>query len=112
MAEPPEVEKAPGIVGSGPAKVKPTGGVGTVLKSIFGWVGIAPDKDCHCCSIQGLLDARGPAWCAANFERIIRWLKRAAQRRRYVWVPSAARIALRGAIEVAAAKERLVTSCH
>jgi hypothetical protein len=61
-------------------------------------VGIKASQGCSCNTRARLMDARGPAWCEANVEEIVGWLREEATKRGLPFVDMAGRMLVRRAI--------------
>ena len=57
------------------------GGTGTELKALLAKVGITGALGCSCNRHAAEMDRQGPAWCRANLEKIVGWLRTEAARR-------------------------------
>ncbi len=60
----------------------PPDGVGTELKSMLARIGITSEPGCKCNLHAAEMNRRGIAWCRANVDTIVGWLKEEAKRRR------------------------------
>ena len=60
----------------------PDAGPGTELKRLLAAVGLRVDGSCSCNRRAREMDRRGVAWCRANLETIVDWLREEAQRRK------------------------------
>lgn len=84
--------------------VKPrVGGAGTELARVLKWWGIAPRSACRCRERAAEMDARGVAWCAANVDAVVGWLREESARRGWPFLALAARGAVWWAIHRARA---------
>jgi hypothetical protein len=77
---------------------KVAGGPGNELKKLLARVGIKASQGCSCNTRARLMDARGPAWCEANVEEIVGWLREEATKRGLPFVDMAGRMLVRRAI--------------
>lgn len=83
-------------------------GPGTVLLSIFEYIGIKSSASCHCRRHAKVMDHKGTAWCLDNIETIIGWLETEALARKLLFFRSGVRIALIGLLKGYALKESFV----
>ena len=58
----------------------PKGGVGDELEKLLSWV-FSPDKECKCKSRAAAMNAWGPDGCEERMDRILYWLRRAANKK-------------------------------
>ena len=74
-------------------KPKPTaGGPGTELKRMLSKFGLNERPGCNCKSHVREMDHRGTAWCRANVDTIIGWLREEAAEQGLPFVDMAARM--------------------
>lgn len=91
----------------GPPSVPPPDGSGTELERIIAtWFGVSDDPKCKCKSRVAEMNTRGVAWCEANIETIVGWLKEEAARRQLFFSKPVARQVVRLAIRRAKAKSK------
>lgn len=83
-----------------PAKLiaRVASGPGTELKRLLARIGINHAPNCSCNARAQEMDQRGPDWCTANLDIILRWLQEEAQRQRKPFVGAVARMIVRRAI--------------
>lgn len=87
-----------------PPEPPPPPGVGTELKALLKRRGIIPVAGCSCNAHAREMDARGPAWCAANIPAIVAWMKVEAEKQNRIFSLKTARFLVNKAI--AAAKRK------
>jgi hypothetical protein len=85
---------------AGVAVAKPpiTKGPGAELKKLLAKIGIHAAPGCSCNQRAAMMDARGVAWCEANTDEIVGWLREEATKRGLPFVDIAGRLLVRRAI--------------
>jgi len=71
---------------------------GTELKKLLAIAGIVADESCPCNARAVEMDRNGPAWCEANIDTIVGWLREQAQARGLPFIDAAGRMLVRRAI--------------
>jgi hypothetical protein len=74
------------------------GGAGTQLKKLLAAAGIVAEHGCPCHSRAAEMDRNGTAWCEANIDTIVGWLREQAQARGLPFLDVAGRLLIRRAI--------------
>lgn len=88
-------------------------GPGTELKRLLGMIGVIEiysdesETGCKCNQRAREMNRRGVAWCEANPETILEWLREEAERRKLVFIPLAAGLVVKLAIRRARRKEKM-----
>lgn len=82
------------------------GCAGTELMTAIGWIKrLRPEKACKCAHRAAEMDRLGTAWCEANVETIVGWLREGAAELGLPFLELPARWAVYRAIRRARAKE-------
>lgn len=74
-------------------------GPGTALAGMLSKLGYTASASCGCKSRMRKMDAMGPAWCEANLDMIVGWLREAAEKQKLMFVEIAARMLVKRAIK-------------
>lgn len=76
----------------------PLVGPGKELKKLLKLFGIIPEPGCQCNKRAAYMDQMGCQWCRENIETIVDWLQEEAEKRKMLFLRSAAKIIVNRAI--------------
>lgn len=93
--------------GTSAAATRPaSGGAGSELKAMLGWLGFDVTPRCNCEKHAATMDENGVEWCEQNVSMIVGWLKYEASARQLTFSKAAATVLVNLAIARARAKRK------
>ena len=84
----------------------PAIGAGTELKKMLAKIGIKASPTCSCNKRAQIMDEKGVAWCKANTDTIVGWLREEATKRGLPFIDLAGKIIVKRAISLAEKAEK------